>query len=79
MVAKPIEAPKPMSRQELRQFMAVQLAEINRYVRVLARELGRDPLAERSYNDIACEWIRSYSAQFRRSWDEGHRMPAICY
>lgn len=35
----------------------------------LGTQLCRDPLNDRSINDICIEWITQYAAEFRKQWE----------
>ncbi len=60
-----------MSRDEMRVFAKRQLEEIDKYKWCLGEQLGHDPLYDRTYDDIACEWISIHGAEFRDTW--GHQ------
>ncbi len=57
-----------MSREEMRAFAKRQLEEIDKYKWCLGEQLGHDPLYDRSYDQIACEWISLHGAEFRDMW-----------
>jgi len=57
-----------ITREEMRQFAAMQVAEIDRHKYLLGTRLGHDPLQDRTMNDIAREWITTYGAGFRAYW-----------
>lgn len=62
-----------LSEQELRESARAQLEEIARYQWYLGERLGRDPLLDRTREDIALEWIALYAADFRREWERIRR------
>jgi len=47
---------------------ARQIQEIDKYKWCLGERIGHDPLHDRSYNEIAQEWIDRYAARFRTDW-----------
>jgi hypothetical protein len=46
---------------------------MERYKWYLGVQLQHDPLQDRSLNEIYCEWIAKYAADFRKFWEKnGH-------
>jgi hypothetical protein len=62
-----------MDRERLRDCALRQIQEIDKYKWYLGERLGHDPLQDRSYNDIAREWVRTHAADFRVHWTEQER------
>jgi hypothetical protein len=58
----------PMS--DMQKSIMVQLEEIDKYKWYLGEALKRDPLQDRSYDDICMEWIQKHAADFRKWWEE---------
>ena len=50
-------------------YLKAQIREIEKYKWCLGVQLKRDPLLDRSYDDICLEWIRLYAAEFRKHWN----------
>jgi hypothetical protein len=50
-------------------YLKAQIHEIEKYKWCLGVQLKRDPLLDRSYDDICLEWIRLYAAEFRKHWN----------
>ena len=42
---------------------------MEKYKWYLGIQLQHDPLQDRSLNDIYCEWIDKYAADFRKFWE----------
>jgi len=59
-----------MSENELKAFAKAQLREIQKYRAQLSIQLGRDPLRDRTFNEIAIEWIANNSSRFRSQWEK---------
>ncbi len=60
--------PHVPSQAEIRAAVVRQIQEIDRYKWCLGEKLGHDPLRDRSYDEIASEWIQKYAAEFRAGW-----------
>jgi hypothetical protein len=56
------------SGEELRKSVEAELIEMEIYKWNLGVQLKHDPLQDRSLNDIYCEWIGKYAADFRNRW-----------
>jgi hypothetical protein len=54
---------------KLRKFLEDEKKEIEKYRWCLGITLCRDPLEDRSINDICIEWISRYAAEFRETWE----------
>lgn len=50
-------------------YLKAQIQEIERYKWCLGVQLKRDPLMDRSYDDICLEWISRHAADFRKHWN----------
>ena len=66
------EAPLPnrMSDDEIRRCAEEEIREMEKYKWYLGIQLNHDPLQDRSLNDIYCEWIDKYAADFRKYWEK---------
>ena len=62
------------TEEELRDSARAQIAEIEKYRWCLGVQLGRDPLLDRTKQEICEEWIAKYAAEFRLWWDTSARV-----
>ena len=65
-------AVKPSQKSPLEEIMKsleAEIQEMEKYKWCLGVQLQHDPLQDRSLNDIYCEWIDKYAADFRKFWD----------
>jgi hypothetical protein len=60
---------KGMLQSAFDAYLRAQIQEIEKYKWCLGVQLKRDPLLDRSYDDICLEWIRLYAAEFRKHWN----------
>jgi hypothetical protein len=60
---------KDMLQSAFDAYLRAQIQEIEKYKWCLGVQLKRDPLLDRSYDDICLEWIRLYAAEFRKHWN----------
>lgn len=60
------------AKERLRRFLEDEKEEIEKYRWRLGIQLCRDPLEDRSINDICLEWISKYAAEFRDNWEQKH-------
>ena len=58
-----------ISDDEIRNCVQAEITEMEKYKWYLGERLKHDPLQDRSLNDIYCEWIEKYAADFRRYWE----------
>jgi hypothetical protein len=65
----PIPSSDKPNDDEIRKSIEAEIKEMEKYKWCLGVELRHDPLQDRSLNDIYCEWIDKYAADFRRNWD----------
>ncbi len=60
----------PKTREEdTRKSIEAEIQEMEKYKWYLGVQLQHDPLQDRSLNDIYCEWIEKYAADFRKFWE----------
>lgn len=68
-----------ISEEEIRRCVEAEIQEMEKYKWCLGVQLRHDPLQDRSLNEIYCEWIEKYAAEFRKSWaakdKEGKKKP----
>jgi len=64
---------EPRTAEELRAAARAQFAEMEKYQWCLGVQLGRDPLLERSKDEIRAEWIAKHAADFRAWWEAARR------
>ena len=57
-----------LTSNDLRQSLDAEIIEMEKYKWYLGEKLQHDPLNDRSLNEIYCEWIEKYAADFRRDW-----------
>jgi len=57
--------PKAMD-DDIRKSITEEILEMEKYKWYLGVQLQHDPLQDRSLNDIYCEWIDKYAADFRK-------------
>ena len=62
--------PQKSSEEEVRKSLEAEIQEMEKYKWNLGVHLQHDPLNDRSLNDIYCEWIDKYAAEFRKGWEE---------
>jgi len=60
----------PSSEEEIRKSVEAEIREMEKYKWNLGVQLQHDPLRDRSLNDIYCEWIDKYAADFRKFWED---------
>jgi hypothetical protein len=53
---------------DIRQCIEAEIKEMEKYKWCMGVHLQHDPLQDRSLNDIYCEWIEKYAADFRKEW-----------
>jgi len=68
-------------KKDLNEALQEEIKEIEKYKWYMGEKLRRDPLTDRSMNDIAREWIEQHAAEFRSSWTvkkkkSGNKPPA---
>jgi hypothetical protein len=62
--------PSPEKTEEdIRKSIEAEIQEMEKYKWYLGVQLQHDPLQDRSLNDIYCEWIDKYAADFRKFWE----------
>jgi len=59
-------------REKLKRLLEAEIKEIEKYKWELGVSLCRDPLEDKSINEICLEWICKYAAEFRYQWDKDH-------
>jgi hypothetical protein len=59
---------QPSNKEDLRRCVEAEIVEMEKYKWCLGIALQHDPLIDRSLNEIYCEWIDKYAADFRRYW-----------
>jgi hypothetical protein len=57
------------SGDEIRKSLEAEIQEMEKYKWYLGEQIRHDPLKDRSLNDIYCEWVDKYAADFRKSWE----------
>lgn len=62
-------ASSPRVNEEIRQCLDAELQEMEKYKWCLGVHLQHDPLMDRTLNEIYCEWIDKYAADFRKDWE----------
>ncbi len=65
-----VPPPEKSSEEEIKKSVEAEIREMEKYKWCLGVQLRHDPLQDRSLNDIYCEWIDKYAADFRRSWED---------
>lgn len=65
----PVPSPDKTSEEDIRRCIEAEIREMEKYKWCLGEKLQHDPLQDRSLNEIYCEWIDKYAADFRRCWD----------
>jgi hypothetical protein len=55
--------------EDIRASIEAEIKEMEKYKWYLGIQLQHDPLQDRSLNDIYCEWIDKYAADFRKFWE----------
>ena len=63
----------PSSEEEIRKSLEAEIQEMEKYKWNLGVQLQHDPLKDRSLNDIYCEWIDKYAADFRKFWEDSKK------
>jgi hypothetical protein len=58
---------------DIRDCIDAEIKEMEKYKWCLGVHLQHDPLIDRSLNDIYCEWIDKYAADFRKDWENKKR------
>jgi hypothetical protein len=61
------------SEEEIKKSVEAEILEMEKYKWNLGVQLRHDPLQDRSLNDIYCEWIDKYAADFRKFWEEKNK------
>lgn len=72
-------APGEKTPQE---YIQAQIAEMEKFKWFMGEKLGHDPLKDRTLNEIYCEWIDKYGAEFRAWWERqkrGQQQPPLTY
>ena len=60
---------------DTRKSIEAEILEMEKYKWYLGVQLQHDPLQDRSLNEIYCEWIEKYAADFRKFWEgKGHEV-----
>ena len=54
------------TEEDIRKSIEAEIQEMEKYKWYLGVQLQHDPLQDRSLNDIYCEWIDKYAADFRK-------------
>lgn len=54
---------------DIKKSIQAEILEMEKYKWYLGVQLQHDPLQDRSLNDIYCEWIDKYAADFRKFWE----------
>jgi hypothetical protein len=69
---KEFPTPTPDDRigQDIRKCIDAEIMEMEKYKWCMGVHLQHDPLQDRSLNEIYCEWINKYAADFRKDWDK---------
>jgi hypothetical protein len=67
--AAPVPSSDKPSEEEIRKCIEAEIQEMEKYKWCLGVSLHHDPLQDRSLNDIYCEWIDKYAADFRTYWN----------
>ena len=60
------------AEKKLRKFLLAQMSEIDKFKWDLGVQLCRDPLEDRTLNQICLEWIDKHAAEFREAWEKEH-------
>jgi hypothetical protein len=66
----PAPEPQRLPGDEVRKSLEAEIREMEKYKWNLGVQLQHDPLRDRSLNDIYCEWIDKYAADFRKFWED---------
>jgi hypothetical protein len=56
-------------KDDIQRCIKAEIYEMEKYKWCLGVHLQHDPLIDRSLNEIYCEWIEKYAADFRRDWE----------
>ena len=59
----------PVLDDDTRRCIEAELHEMEKYKWCLGVHLQHDPLLDRTLNEIYCEWIDKYAADFRKDWE----------
>lgn len=62
--------PQDTSENEIQKSLEAEIQEMEKYKWCLGVQLQHDPLQDRSLNEIYCEWIDKYAAEFRKQWED---------
>jgi hypothetical protein len=54
---------------DIRECIDAEVKEMEKYKWCLGVHLQHDPLLDRTLNEIYCEWIDKYAADFRKEWE----------
>jgi len=60
----------PVQDDETRRCLDAEVLEMEKYKWCLGVHLQHDPLMDRTLNEIYCEWIDKYAADFRKDWEK---------
>jgi hypothetical protein len=60
----------PAVNEEIRRCLDAEVQEMEKYKWCLGVHLQHDPLLDRTLNEIYCEWIDKYAADFRKDWEK---------
>ena len=56
--------------QDLPEFLQAQYEEVQKYKWYLGERLHRDPLQDRTFDEIYQEWYATYGKEYRKEWYE---------
>lgn len=74
MFCSAIEAAEELrAREDRRACARAQILEMEKYRWCLGVQLGRDPLLDRTRDEICAEWIERHAADFRAWWESHGR------
>jgi hypothetical protein len=62
-------ASREPTEEDIRRCVEAEILEMEKYKWILGVQLKHDPLQDRSLNEIYCEWIDKYAADFRKYWE----------
>jgi hypothetical protein len=62
-----------MTSVNFKEFLYAQCKEIEKYKWYLGVQLHHDPLLDRTIEDIGCEWIQLFAADYRKYWEEKNK------
>jgi len=63
-------SPQNSSGNDILKSLDAEILEMEKYKWCLGVQLQHDPLQDHSLNEIYCEWIDKYAAEFRKQWED---------